>query len=325
MLDQKFYHLLMPLRTLMVFILCITSLTGCEKDDGPIKPLPAISDVEIGLGNNEMGIIGRDFHFDAHVVAGDKIETIEVKILPRTGESYSKDWKLEITWEQFRGAKNATVHKHFDIPSDAVEGAYDFLIIVSDQNGTQLEEKRNVTLYAPENLPVDLRFDFGIEAVDENFKHIKTLYVVQNIFSSQIYKSEEVIMKNEFLAPVASMAGVKGDGKMYCLMINKKHNHRPESIDAIDFSKAVVAHVWEHKGLLKSEYGSNMFDFSTDPLSILQPSIKIGTNMDNNRPAQSIDSLKEWESGDYYVGFVYHNSTYNMGTFHYAEVSVILD
>lgn len=42
--------------------------------------------------------------------------------------------------------KNATVHKHFDIPENAVEGKYDFTIIVNDENGTTLEEKRNITI-----------------------------------------------------------------------------------------------------------------------------------------------------------------------------------
>ena len=91
---------------------------------------------------------------------------------------------------------------------------YDFLIIVNDQNGTKLEEKHDITILAPENLPVDLRFDFGIDVVDAKFKPIKTLYSLQAIFDTQLYKSEEAIKEKEFLAPIVSLAGTKGDGKM---------------------------------------------------------------------------------------------------------------
>lgn len=324
-MHQNFRSLLKSGPIIITLLLSIALLTGCEKSQEPVRPVAAIEKVEIGLNNSKIGVIGGDFHFDANVLAGDKIETIEVKILPRIGQVYSKEWKLEIIWEQFRGAKNATVHKHFDIPSDAVEGVYDFLIIVNDQNGTKLEEKHDITILAPENLPVDLRFDFGIDVVDAEFKPIMTLYSLQAIFDEQLYKSPDAIKGKQFLAPIVSLAGIKGDGKMYCLIINKKHNHRPETIATVDFSKAVVADVWEHKGFSKSEFGSNMFNFSTNPLSIIQPSIEIGAVIDKNRPAESINGFKAWESGDYYVGFIYHNSTYNMGVFHYAEISLAIN
>jgi hypothetical protein len=309
------------LQFLLAFLFSV-SVFSCKDDQDPVYPEPKIDKVEIGLNNNEIGIIGRDFHLNAEILAGDKIDLVQVKIQPRSGENYASPWSYEITWEQYKGAKNATVHKHFDIPADAIEGMYDFLIIVTDQNGSRLEEKRSITLYSQQSLPVDLRFDFGVEVVDADFNSSGILYSQQTIYDSVHYKSDEPISESQFLAPVMNIAGIKGDGKMYSLIINKKHNHRPETFADIDFSKAIVADVWEHRGLSQSETGSNMYDFSTRPISFFFPSIEIGAANDRNTPSQPISGIKAWESGDYYVGFIYHNSTHNMGVFHYGEVSI---
>lgn len=144
-------------KAIAAVLLFVATFTACKKDSQPEPEWskPTIDNIEIGLGNNQIGVIGKDFHFNAEILAGDKIEDVQVKILPRSGENYTKPWKLEITWDQYKGAKNATVHKHFDIPADAVEGKYDFLIIVNDQNGTTLEEKREIHIYEAENLPVE--------------------------------------------------------------------------------------------------------------------------------------------------------------------------
>jgi hypothetical protein len=144
-------------RTIAALLLFIASFTACRKDKeiAPEKPVPTIENIEVGLNNNEIGIIGRDFRLNAEILAGDKIETVQIKIQQKPGETYTKVWTHEIVYDQYKGAKNATVHKHFDILADAAEGKYDFLIIVSDQNGAKLEVKRNITIYKAENLPVD--------------------------------------------------------------------------------------------------------------------------------------------------------------------------
>ncbi|OXA86030.1 DUF4625 domain-containing protein [Flavobacterium hercynium] len=308
---------------LILFFALSSFVFSCSNEDEQQAQKPTIDKVELGLGNNEIGVIGQDFHFNAEITAGDKIKNVEIKIDQISTETYSKVWSHQIIWEQYAGAKNTVVHKHFDIPADAAEGKYSFLIVVTDQNGTKLEERRTLTIYAPENLPLDLKFDFGIDAVDSDFAPIKVIYAQRSIYDSESYKSDEPINEDEFLAPVVNIAAIKGDGKMYCLIINKKHNHRPETITAIDFSKAVVVDVWEHKNIQQSQLGSNMFDFSTNPLTILYPAIKIGATSDKNLPSpNAVSNLKKWESGQYYVGFIYHNTTYNMTLFHYGEIKV---
>src|SRR5690606_37267709 len=130
-------------------------LSSCEDDPDPILPVPTISNVEIGSGNNHIGVIGRDFHLNADIIAGDKIDLVQVKIEPIEGETYSGDWSFEVTWEQFKGAKNSIVHQHFDIPENAVEGKYEFILIVTDENGPILEEKAEIQIVDASNLEVD--------------------------------------------------------------------------------------------------------------------------------------------------------------------------
>ena len=142
---------------LAIMPLFLATVVACKKDQDPEIELaePAIENIEIGLNNNEIGIIGKDFHFNADVVAGEKIEFVQISILPRKDESYDKPWKLELDWVEFKGAKKVTVHKHFNIPQEAVEGKYDFTILVKDQNGTKKEVIKRMSLYTETNLPVN--------------------------------------------------------------------------------------------------------------------------------------------------------------------------
>lgn len=139
----------------LTFLFFVTLLSACKKDEipEPGKKQPAAENIEVGTANNETGVIGQDFHFNAKIIAGNKIDLVQVKIQPRPGETYSKPWNLVVEWTEYKGAKNATVHKHFDIPTTAVAGIYDFLIIVLDENGTKLELKKTITIYDPANLP----------------------------------------------------------------------------------------------------------------------------------------------------------------------------
>ncbi|GEM_PF-995683 len=131
----------------------LLTAVSCRDDEAAELPMPSITNIEVGHDNDEIGTIGEDFHFNADVTAGDKIDKIEVKILQRANEVYSKPWNHTVTWEEYRGSKNAHIHKHFDVPADAAEGKYDFVITVYDQNTTQLVEKRAIQLYLEESLP----------------------------------------------------------------------------------------------------------------------------------------------------------------------------
>ena len=134
-------------QSLAVFLLLVTLAASCKKDKEEVLIIsPKAANIEIGTANSKQGIRGRDFHFNADVIAADKIKTVEVKILPKVGQTYSSTWKFEIVWDQYFGAKNSNVHKHFTIPIDAPLGKYDFYFLVYDQNGTKLEIREDFTI-----------------------------------------------------------------------------------------------------------------------------------------------------------------------------------
>jgi len=300
----------MKLFKILAFVLLtVTSFMACNKNEEPELPKPTISDIEIGLNNNEIGVTGRDFHFNAEVLAGDKIDIVQIKIVQRSTETYSGTWGHEIIWEQYKGAKNATVHKHFDIPADAIDGKYDFLIIVKDQNGTILEEKRILNIYKAENLPVDPELSvFNITANGKFFYR-----------NGKLSNPEITSLKKDDVTWIqATLGNIKGDGKMYIVYINKKLNHRPETIDKIDMSKAMIYDVYEHSGWTQGDYFSNIVSGTR-----FAPDFIIGASQDNNVPIPNpVSDDKAWETGTYYVGVVYQNTTYNISFYKYIEIDI---
>lgn len=296
--------------------LFVATFTACKKDSQSVPELikPTIDNIEIGLGNNQIGVIGKDFHFNAEILAGDKIENVQVKILPRSGETYPKPWELEITWDQYKDAKNATAHKHFDIPADAVEGTYDFFIIVNDQNGTTREEKREISIYKAENLPVDPTLSLLNVSVNGSFFYRDGKFATQGAN----------LLKDDKFSAQATIEGVKGDGKMYLLLINKKLGHRPESIDQIDFDKVIVTDVYEHKDWQEvGSFSNAVYDLETFTWIRQTTPLFIGADYDNNVPQPgAIGGNKAWETGTYHFGVVYKNTTYNMGYSQYIELAL---
>ena len=85
--------------------------------------------------------------------------------------------------------------------------------------------------------------------------------------------------------------------------------------------------VYEHKNLEPSEDGfsNSVFDMVTYTIVRDWAHFTIGAATDNNAPTpNAISGPKAWESGTYYYGIVYKNTTYNMSLFHYIEVPVEL-
>ena len=287
---------------------------ACDNDDGDVSlPLPSMENIEIGSGNNGKGIIGRDFHFDMDVVAGELIDTVLVKIEGSDGNN----WNFEVRWDEYRGMKNTNVHKHFDIPEDAPEGRYNFIIVVIDQNGTQLVETREIELIDPANLPIEpLLYLWSLETDQGDSHYVNELLV----------NPENVeLSRDEILTSMILIENVKDDGQLYLILVKKDSGHLPETVGDIDFSKSIVYDVYGHTDQeAVYTFGNVLFD-GKGGYDRAVPELAIGAPFDNNSPDPlAITGEKAWESGDYYFGAVYTNSTHNISIHHYMEVKVVL-
>lgn len=305
-------------KILVAFLVSAFAFTACDNDnDSPAEPekaKPTIDKIELGLGNNEIGTIGEDFHFNAEVVAGDKIESVQIKIAQISTETYAKVWSHEINWPQYAGAKNTTIHKHFDIPADAPEGKYDFIIIIKDQNGTTLEVKKTLNIYAAGNLPVNPVVTIFTLFKNEDFFYRKGKYYTEG----DSFKTGDKMMSQ------VTLSGVKGNGIMYLLLINKTAKHLPESADQIDFSKVIVYDVFEHKDMAEvGSFSNTPFDESTNTFSRDMPELFVGAQKDNNVPTPQ-DISKMWATGTYVFRVVYKNTTYNINFSQSIDVPVNL-
>lgn len=299
-------------KTLVLLLLVATTFSACKKDKENIPeiPKPTAKNIEIGSGNKQ-ALRGRDFHFNADVLAADKIKEVKVSILQKSGEKYSAVWKFELTWAEYVGTKNTNVHKHFTIPAIAPEGKYDFIFTVLDENGSTLEIKEDLNIIDPANLPVDPQI--GRDMIQRN----GTI-----IYSIDIWNEKDAIFKKgDELNLHARISEINGDGILYSVLIKRKSNHFPENIDKLDLSKAIVITKVEHKGLpaaskittlkqVNGVYGGEK--------------ITIGADKDNNEPnANAITGDKAWESGQYNWVILYKNTTHNMSV--YKSIPITID
>ena len=291
----------------LLLSLAAVSFTACDNDDNNEVSKPTAENVEIGTANNKRALIGRDFHFNADVVAGDKIADVQLKILPKSGETYSKDWKLELKWAEYIGTKNTNVHKHFTIPADAPEGKFDFIFIVADTNGTQLEIKEEITITDPANMPADPLIGRDMLSRNDDLIYYMGTWV----------EPELIFKKNDLLTAHTQVSQIMGDGILYSVLIKKTLNYHPESIDNLDFKKVIVISKVEHKDLP-----------AASKIATLQKindvwggeSITIGADKDAIGEATTLD--KSWQSGQYSWVILYKNTTHNLSVYKSMPITI---
>ncbi|WP_316846360.1 DUF4625 domain-containing protein [Pedobacter psychrodurus] len=298
-------------KSITLLMLLVVFATGCKKEKDPEIATPTASNIEIGTANNKQAIRGRDFHLNVDVIAGDKIKGVEIKILQKAGQTYTANWKFELAWDQYNGVKNTNVHKHFTIPAEAPEGRYDFCFIVYDENGTRLELKEDFTILDATSIEVDPKIGRDI------FSRNGTM-----IYYMDTYVEQELIFKkgDEFTAH-AQVSEIKGDGILYTILIKRKANYFPESIDKLDFSKAIVISKVAHTGLPNASKVSTLKQING---TYGGESIIIGTERDGNEPISNlINGEKAWESGKYNLVILYKNTTYNMSTYKSIPITIV--
>lgn len=295
----------------IAFLLLVSSFAACKKDESAVElAKPTIENVEIGTANNKRAIRGRDFHFNADVLAGTKIKEVQLKILQKTTENYTASWKLELNWPEYVGVKNANVHKHFTIPIEAPEGKYDFYFIVTDENGTKLELKEDFSIVDAANMAVDPKI--GRDFVSRNGELI--------YYTGTYVEKELIFKKGDELSLHAQIADTRGDGVLYSILVKRKSNYFPETIDKLDFNKAIVVTKVEHQGLGAA---SKVSTLKLKNGVYGGETITIGATADGNEPvANAIAAEKAWESGQYNWVILYKNTTYNMSIFKSIPITI---
>lgn len=129
---------------LFVAVLGILVFNSCKKEEEPIAK-PQITLSEVGLNNSKIGYIGSDFHLEADIIAEGKIKSVKVEIHPEG----SGTWEFETTYTEFAGLKNATFHKHIDIPLSADTGDYHLHFIVVDEQGNETVAESEIEIQQP--------------------------------------------------------------------------------------------------------------------------------------------------------------------------------
>ncbi|KQM69400.1 hypothetical protein ASE74_05215 [Pedobacter sp. Leaf216] len=294
-----------------LLILLVVFATSCKKEKSPEITAPTATNIEIGTANNRQAIRGRDFHLNADVIAGDKIKSVEVKILQKAGQTYTANWKFELAWEQYNGVKNTNVHKHFTIPAEAPEGKYDFYFTVYDENGTKLEIKEDFTIIDATSIEVDPKIGRDI------FSRNGAMIYYMDTFVEQ----ELILKKGDEFTAHAQVSGIKGDGILYTVLIKRKASYFPESIDKLDLNKTIVIAKVAHNGLPSASKVSTLKQING---IYGGESIIIGAEKDGNEPnANPIVGEKAWESGQYNLVILYKNTTYNMSTYKSIPITIV--
>ena len=299
--------LMKKLKLIVLFLAVGSAFTACSNDDDKEVSKPKAENIEIGTANNKKALIGRDFHFNADVLAADKIADVQLKILPRKGEIYTKDWKFELSWAEFKGVKNTNVHKHFNIPADAPEGKFDFLFIVKDENGTQLEIKEEITITDPANMPADPLIGRDMISRNDDLIYYMNTWV----------EPELIFKKNDKLTAHVQVSQIMGDGILYSVLIKKSANYYPESIDKLDLKKVIVISKVEHKGLAPASKISTL-----QKINEVWGGESIVIGADKDADGTPITADKTWQSGQYNWVVLYKNTTHNMSVYKSMPVTI---
>lgn len=293
----------------LFIIILILGASSCSSEDDQVEELgkPMLSNVEIGTANNGQGIIGKDFHLNVEIIAGERIDMVSVDILPREDEEYAQEWSFTIAWDEFKGLRNTIVHKHFDISEEAVEGIYDFVITVTDENGTSLEEVSTLEIIDPENIAVNP--EFFMDILNSNGDYF--------FGSSEDADYEEITFsKNDTIQSLVQIKNVKDDGKIYLVLINKDLDYYPETTDDIDPPKVIVYDVYGHQGEEEIYVFSNQAGRD-------RPTLVIGAAKDNHTPEPNeIEGENAWENGAYYYALIYSNTTHDISLHKYVDVTI---
>jgi len=180
------------MKTKFYFIVFLLSgllwLNSCEKDDELAKP--EITNIEIGYDNSKLATLGNDLHIEAKIVALGKINTVQVTLHPE-GEHEHKsgfeeeEWEFDSVYIEFNGLKNATFHKHIDIPVTAEVGEYHFHFIITDMEGNQTSIEEDVDIEAPVDTKAPIITITSAPSTGQAFSNGQTISITGTVTDDQ--------------------------------------------------------------------------------------------------------------------------------------------
>lgn len=320
MINQQLLKNMKKINVMAVLLLFVATFSACKKEkktgSEPVVLKPMMENLQLGLGNSNIGVIGEDFHFEGDILAVEMIDKVVVDFLQKPGETYSKSWKHQIIWDQYQGLRNANVHKHFNIPSDAAEGNYDLVITIYDKNGSMEVIKNHFEIFYRANLPI--RPVLEALNITKNGGYFYNAHTDGKRYPTAAFKIGDKLMAQ------VSFSFVKGDGKLYVLLIKKTTNYNPKTVAELDLEKAVVYDVFEHKGEHNIYRFSNfIYDSSTQSVKKTLPELIIGAQKDNNFPqANLINGPKSWQKGEYKLVILYQNYTNNSSVHETVPINI---
>jgi hypothetical protein len=222
----------MNTKVLLIAFAIITGLffTSCKKDDDSVAK-PVISELELGLDNSKIGIIGSDLHVEAEVTAEAKISKIEVLIHQ---EDNSDAWTSDSVYTEFEGLKNTTFHKHIDIPLTVAAGTYCFHFIVTDKDGQQSSiEIEDLTIQAPSDAVAPTITITSTPTNNQSFSSGQTISITGSV-------SDDIALGGIYIGLVRVDQGLTdanvNDGNTITLL----HNHDFSNPTSYSFSASIV-------------------------------------------------------------------------------------
>ena len=235
----------------------ILGLTSCS-DDENIVAKPEINNIEIGPGNNLTAYIGADLHMEAEVLAAGLIDKISVEIHKEDGTGE----EIEAEYTDYSGQRNATFHKHIDIPEGIAAGEYHFHLTVTDMEGNATSIDKDIMI---EELQDDEAPVINISNAPSNgqtFANGETISISGSITDNIALEGMLVALVYEDDA--IADADVKGNNEKIIVMM---HTHDFDHPDETDFTA----------------------------------SINVGAAMDNDMTPATIEGENAWKSGNYYL------------------------
>jgi len=231
--------------------------TSCEKDEVEL-PKPTINGLELGIGDSHVAYIGSDLHIEAEIVAEAKIDKVEVELHMEGGGGD----EIEVEYDEFAGLKNASFHKHIDIPLGTAPGAYHFHLKVTDQAGNQTSVEDDVAIeeLVDEEAPV-LTISAAPED-GESFSLGETISISGTVTDNSSLSGMLVALVYE--ADNIPDANVTGGNKSVIVML---HTHAFESPASHSFTASIV----------------------------------VGAEEDNNMTPAPIGGDNAWKTGNYYI------------------------